>query len=259
MSTNDDEQIGRLLGRRDVFRLLGMAGVAAVGAACGGGTGGALGSPSATSDAGAAGSSPASTSAGGLPACVAKPALGEGPFFVDEKLKRSDIRTDPSGGNGAEGVPLELTFIVSQIADGVCTPLEGATVDVWHCDAEGRYSDEEQNGTAGQKFLRGYQTTNKDGRASFTTIYPGWYQGRAVHIHFKIRTGEGRDFTSQLFFDDELSDEIFAASPYKERGTRDVRNSNDGIFGQSGGQLTLSPKKSGDGYAASFEIGLELT
>jgi protocatechuate 3,4-dioxygenase beta subunit len=178
---------------------------------------------------------------------------------VDEKLNRSDIRSDPTGGNDAEGTPLALTFVVSQVASGGCTPLGGAMVDVWHCDAEGRYSDEQQNDTAGQKFLRGYQTTDKDGTATFTTIYPGWYQGRAVHIHFKIRTSDGRDFTSQLFFDDALSDEVYANSPYKEQGTRDVRNSNDTLFGQSDGQLTLAPKKSGTGHAATFDIGLDLT
>jgi protocatechuate 3,4-dioxygenase beta subunit len=257
MSADDDAQIGRILGRREVFRLLGMAGVAAVGVACGRGSDDdVLATPGTTA---APGGSATPAAASGVPACVVKPALTEGPFFVDEKLDRSDIRSDPSGGNDAEGVPLALTFLVSSVAGGGCTPLEGATVDVWHCDADGRYSDQPANGTAGQKFLRGFQNTDKDGKASFTTIYPGWYGGRAVHIHFKIRTSDGRDFTSQLFFDDALSDEVYARSPYAGRGKPDVRNGSDAIFGQTGGQLTLAPAKRGDGYAADFEIGLDLS
>jgi hypothetical protein len=99
------------------------------------------------------------------------------------------------------------------------------------------------------------------GRASFTTIWPGWYQGRAVHIHFKIRAaaagGKVSDFTSQLFFDETLNDEIFAQSPYAQKGgSGRLRNSGDGIFQQSGGKLTLSPTKSAAGYAATFDIGL---
>ena len=254
MSTGDDEQIGRLLGRREAVRLLGMAGVAAFGVACGRGGGDERALPSRSP---AAPSTPGATS--GLPGCVVRPELTEGPFFVDEKLDRSDIRSDPSGGNDADGVPLELTFVVSQVGSAGCTPLVGATVDVWHCDAQGRYSDEEQNGTVGQRFLRGYQTTDRRGHATFTTIYPGWYQGRTVHIHFKIRTADGHDFTSQLFFDDSVTDEVFAKSPYKEKGERDVRNPDDAIFGQSGGQLTLEARTNGATYEAFFPIGLDLS
>jgi len=261
MSGRDDEQIGRVLGRRDVLRLAGLAAAAGMAAACGKGADVALGSPSAGASAtfGPTSSAGATGAAGALPSCVAKPALTEGPFFVDEKLNRSDIRSDPSGASNATGVPLTLAFAVSKIDPGGCTPLEGATVDVWHCDAEGRYSDEAQNDTVGQKFLRGYQTTDANGTCAFTTIYPGWYEGRTVHIHFKIRTSDGKDFTSQLFFDDALSDTVFASSPYKEKGARDVRNANDTIFNQSGGKLTLAPTKSSGGYAATFDIGLDLT
>ena len=76
-----------------------------------------------------------------------------------------------------------------------------------------------------------------------------------MHLHFKIRSG-GREFSSQLFFDDALSDTVFAQTPYAQRPGRTTRNASDGIFGQSGGQLTLQPARSGDGYAATFDIGL---
>jgi protocatechuate 3,4-dioxygenase beta subunit len=188
-----------------------------------------------------------------------RPALTEGPFFVDEKLNRSDIRSDPADGSLSPGLPLVLHFTVSKISGGACTSLEGAVVDVWHCDAEGRYSDEQQNRTLGKKFLRGYQTTDANGTASFTTIYPGWYTGRAVHIHFKIRTGS-HDFTSQLFFDDALSDEVYTKAPYTGRGSRDrdMRNSDDGIYRQSRGQLLLEATREGNGLASRFGIALQL-
>lgn len=134
-----------------------------------------------------------STAAQTSPTCVVRPQQTEGPYFVDERLNRSDIRTEPSDGSVKEGVPLDLTFNVSR-SDSIssCTPLAGAIVNVWQCDALGEYSDVQDAAegfdTRGQKFLRGYQVTDKNGTARFTTIYPGWYKGRAVHIHFKIRT-----------------------------------------------------------------------
>src|SRR2546428_8296236 len=135
--------------------------------------------------------------------CVLTAALTEGPYFVDEKLYRSDIRTDPVTGDVSEGVLLELTFNVARVANAACTPLTGAYLDVWHCDAGGVYSDVSAAG-AGEKFLRGYQITDASGAARFTTVYPGWYSGRAVHIHFKLRLFAGAstsyEFTSQFFF-----------------------------------------------------------
>lgn len=121
--------------------------------------------------------------------CVVTPALGEGPYFVDERLNRVDIRPDPGTKEASAGIPLRLRLRVSRVTDGSCTPVKGATVDVWQCDALGIYSDvRDMNGlfdTRGRKFLRGYQLTNGGGSAEFLTVYPGWYGGRAVHIHFK--------------------------------------------------------------------------
>ena len=120
--------------------------------------------------------------------CVVRPEETEGPYFVDEKLNRSDIRSDPSDGSVKEGVALQLAFLVSQIAASKCTPLPNAQIDVWHCDATGVYSDtiDPSWNTKGKKFLRGYQLTDTNGKAQFTTIYPGWYRGRTVHIHLWI-------------------------------------------------------------------------
>jgi protocatechuate 3,4-dioxygenase beta subunit len=194
---------------------------------------------------------------------VVRPELTEGPYFVDERLLRSDIRSDPSDGSVREGVPLEIVFRVSEIGAG-CVPLSGAAVDVWHCDAEGVYSDVTDRGfsTVGQKFLRGYQVTDANGEARFTTIYPGWYQGRAVHIHFKIRTdidaAQGYEFTSQFFFDESVTDAVHAQEPYASKGYRTLKNESDGIYRQGGSELVLQTVKAGDGYTATFDIGLQI-
>jgi len=251
---NDDAPIGRILNRREVLALLGGSGAALL-AAC---APGVLAKPSPTAQptsaaatTAAAAASPATT----LPSCIVRPAVTEGPYFVDEKLNRSDIRSDPASGAVKAGAPLALTFLVSRVTGSACAALSGATVDIWHCDALGVYSDatDPSFNTKGQKFLRGYQTTNASGQVQFTTIYPGWYQGRAVHIHFKIRTTTS-EFTSQLFFEDALNTQVFAQSPYSQKGTQGImRNAADGIYNS---QLLLSVTKSGNAYAATFDIGL---
>jgi protocatechuate 3,4-dioxygenase beta subunit len=112
------------------------------------------------------------------------------------------------------------------------------------------------------RFLSGGQMTDANGRGSFQTIYPGWYMGRTVHIHFKIRTdpasATGYSLTSQMYFDDALTDQVHATAPYSQKGARDTRNSNDGIYRDGGAQLTLPITPSGQGFAASFGIGLQM-
>lgn len=198
------------------------------------------------------------------PACVVTPAQTEGPFFFDERLNRSDIRTDPADGALRPGVPLVLSLRVFAVTNSGCAALAGAMVDVWHCDAAGVYSGTSEADLRGRdsKFLRGYQLTGRDGSARFTTIYPGWYPGRAVHIHFKVRTlasgGRGTEFTSQLYFDEAVTDKVMAMPPYAGRGQRRVRNESDGIYRRGGGNAlmaVLSGRSSG--YAATFDIGLK--
>lgn len=254
---NDDLPVGRVHSRREILALFGVSGAALVATslaarAASGGSDQQSGDANQSS----ATASPASST------CIVTPEMTEGPYFVDELLYRSDVRTDPTGGTIKEGVPLQLTFNVSSISGASCAPLAGAAVDIWHCDALGLYSDEQANNTVGKKFLRGTQVTDASGTATFTTIYPGWYRGRAVHIHFKIRTDPlaktGHELTSQLFFDDALTDEVYTQSPYAGRGARDTRNSRDGIYANGGDQLLLSLAKSGDGYATAFNVGMNL-
>jgi protocatechuate 3,4-dioxygenase beta subunit len=262
---NDDKQIGQVLNRRDVLNLFGISGAAFLAGCVPGSSEILTDTPIPTSILEATGTPlSTATAVSSIAACVVRPELTEGPYLVDEKINRSDIRSDPSDGSVKEGLPLQLTFRVSRVNDS-CAPLEGAVVDVWHCDALGVYSDatDRSFNTVGQKFLRGYQVTDSSGLAGFTTIYPGWYQGRTVHIHFKIRTdasgGGTYDFTSQLFFDDSVSDMVYTQQPYAGKpGTRSPRNDGDGIYQQSGGQLLLDLTQTSDGFAAVFDIGLQI-
>src|SRR5574340_115686 len=240
--TPEDASVGRLLSRREVVTLLGATGTLWL-------MGGSLFPKRAAA-------------AIHGPSCVVRPEQTEGPYFVDERLNRSDIRSDPSDGHITPGTMLTLTVLVSRLGAGDCRPLEGAQVDIWHCDALGIYSPVKDPSfkTLGQKFLRGYQITDAKGEARFVTIYPGWYEGRTVHIHVKIRTEpqtkRGYEFTSQMYFDDGLTDRVHADQPYAAKGRRNARNQDDRFFRRGGDQLMLAPTATADGYAATFAIGL---
>jgi protocatechuate 3,4-dioxygenase beta subunit len=205
---NDDKPIGQILSRRAALKLLGI-GSAAFLAACA--------DPAETSTlVPTVGSTAVSATASSALDCVVRPEMTIGPFFVDEQLNRADIRTEPSDNSVKEGVPLALNLSIASVGNNSCTPIEGAQVDIWHCDAQGQYSGVSDQGfdTSGQQFLRGYQLTDANGTVQFQTIFPGWYSGRAVHIHFTVRTqaakGEDYQFTSQFFFDDTLTDQVHA-------------------------------------------------
>ena len=197
------------------------------------------------------------------PACVVRPEQTEGPYFVDTQLGRSDIRSDPGTGRIEPGVAVRLAFRVSRMERSACVPMPGVHVELWQCNARGLYSGvrDSQGDTSGLKFLRGYQTTDASGMARFVTIYPGWYPGRTVHLHFMIRSGQAgaqrEEFTSQLYFDDALSDRIFADAPYSGRGPRSVRNGADGIYRRGGSQLMLAVSERDAGLEASFDIALQ--
>lgn len=120
--------------------------------------------------------------------CVVRPEQTEGPYFVDEKLNRSDIRSDPADGSVKQGVPLRLIFQVTQVNGRACTPLNSAIVDIWHCDAEGIYSDvnDRRFNTVGQKFLRGYQVTNANGTSEFIVLEDNAIRGTAKTASFKM-------------------------------------------------------------------------
>ena len=164
--------------------------------------------------------------------CVLTPEAGEGPFYLDPKLLRSDITA------GQPGAPLQLALQVVRAGD--CATLAKARVDVWQADALGLYSGyEKQSGVGGvstkaavgQQYLRGTQFTDTTGNVQFRTIFPSWYGGRTPHVHFKVFLGGNEVVASQIFFPDEISKEVFAEwRPYREHASkRTTFNDNDPI------------------------------
>ena len=165
---------------------------------------------------------------------VLTPEMTEGPYWIDERLNRADLIVDPTDNSVQAGLPLVLTIRVYQVANQTVTALPGAYVDLWHCNASGLYSDEAANNTVGQKWLRGYQASDTQGKVRFLTIYPGWYRGRTPHIHCRVRVLSGGsltyNFTTQFFFDEAITDTVYATAPYSSRTGRDTLNSTDMIY-----------------------------
>jgi protocatechuate 3,4-dioxygenase beta subunit len=155
----------------------------------------------------------------------------EGPFYFDVDRIRSDIRED------REGAMLRLGVRVRDAAE--CEPIGNAVVDVWHCDAEGSYSE------PGETYLRGAQVTNADGIVEFTTVYPGWYPGRTVHIHAKVHLDRQTVLTTQFYFDDTVSAHVFVDDPYPGESNRDGFNQSDGLYDRN---LELTLSEEDDGY-----------
>jgi protocatechuate 3,4-dioxygenase beta subunit len=210
---------------------------------------------------------------------VLTPEQTEGPYYIATNLVRSDIT------ESRPGVPLQLALTVQRAT--TCQPMSGATVEIWHCDALGEYSGfaaaqpmaqgeapGSRSGTppakpsgpppsgagapGGQqqpvnelRFLRGGQVSGADGRVSFQTIYPGWYTGRTVHIHVKVHAGGQEVHTGQLYFDDAISNAVYAQQqPYTQHAGRDTTNATDSIFRDGGQQSLLNLTQSGASYSA---------
>ena len=191
-----------------------------------------------------AGAGPNAVASGAI-TCVLTPELTEGPYYLRGEAVRRDIT------EGKPGTPLRLHLTV--VSASACKPIKGAAVDVWHADAGGVYS-----GVSGQTgtFLRGIQKTDRNGLAVFDTIYPGWYRGRAVHIHVKVHTGGRVVHTGQFFFPDALTDEVYKAAPYSSRGKPDMTDAADSIYRNGGSKSVLTVKASGRGYVGSIVMGV---
>ena len=197
----------RLLSRRQALAAGGLLGLYVIG--CGGDDE----EPAATT-----------TTTGEQASCVLTPEQTEGPYYIEDSLVRRDVTEN------RDGSPLELRLSVQDSSS--CEPIEGATVEIWHCDAEGVYSGVE-TGTD-ETFLRGAQRTDAAGLATFDTIFPGWYQGRAVHIHVKVHVGGNEVHTGQLYFEDADAAAVYGQEPYAARGQSSTPNSADGIYAQGG-------------------------
>jgi protocatechuate 3,4-dioxygenase beta subunit len=193
-----------------------------------------------------AGAAPSSADAPAA-SCVLAPEMTEGPFYLPREKVRRNIR------EGEPGIPLALELSV--VGSPSCKPIAGAAVDIWHADAGGNYSGFSDGG-AGRTFLRGIQRTDLKGISRFDTIYPGWYNGRAVHIHVKVHVSGHVIHTGQLFFDDALTDAVFTRKPYNMRRAREVRNRNDAIFADGGRRSLLHVVRRGTGYLGSISLGV---
>ena len=193
------------------------------------------------------GAGPAAVASGDV-TCVLTPEQTEGPYYIANEALRRNI-TD-----GRPGTPLVLrAFVVNA---STCKPIKGAAVDIWHADAGGVYSGFGQ-GAANRTFMRGIQRTNAKGLALFRTVYPGWYQGRTVHIHVKVHLGGNVLHTGQLYFPDTVTDAVYRKAPYTSRPNRDVRNAADSIYRNGGKRSQVSVTKNSAGvYVASIVMGV---
>jgi protocatechuate 3,4-dioxygenase beta subunit len=183
--------------------------------------------------------------ASGAVSCVLTPELTEGPYYLPNEAVRRNIT------EGRPGTPLTLHLTVLDAS--TCKPVKNAAVDIWHADALGTYSGVQGNtGT----FMRGAQRTNAGGVATFDTVYPGWYQGRAVHIHVKVHIGGDVVHTGQIFFPDTLTDAVYTKAPYDTRGARGTRNPNDSIYRNGGSRSLMKPVKAGSDYVGWIAMGV---
>lgn len=249
------------LNRREALAGIGTVSLGALLAACGSDDSGTTTSAAvSTSEGGTATVEPGSgNDLAGLfdesSSCTLTAEQTEGPFYFDVDSIRSDIRED------REGVKLRLAIRVRDAE--ACEPLRNAVVEIWHCDATGLYSGFEAASTDGppggggptdeETYLRGAQVTDGDGIVELTTIYPGWYRGRTVHIHAKVHLDSSTALTTQLYFGEDVSAAVYEHEPYASDSGRDTFNEDDGIFDES---LLLTLAEDGDGYLGTISFDL---
>jgi protocatechuate 3,4-dioxygenase beta subunit len=188
----------------------------------------------------------------GLGTCVLLPEKTSGPFPLDEQFDRRDIT------EGVDGHPLRLGL---RVLDGSCTPVPGAAVEIWHTDATGDYSAFVDGGGGkdegpGSTFCRGTQTANDEGIVEFLTVYPGWYTGRAVHVHLRVHLDGATVLTSQLFFDEAYTESVYASAPYAEFGLPDTSNAADNIAGDPEAEGTIVSTVAADTANGRGTLGL---
>lgn len=224
--------------RRRLFSVLGAAGAAAVGCSD------SPTSPSTSS------STTTSTTGSTNSTCAVTPSETAGPYPSRTDIVRSDIR------EGRAGTPLTLNVKVVNAGAG-CAPVANVNVEIWHCDEVGNYS--QYGSVTTQTFYRGIQTTNANGEVVFTTNYPGWYQGRATHIHIEAVINGRSVKVSQIAFPESVNNTVHATGVYASRGSNPMSNISDGIFADSLASELITPTGSvASGYAASFQLGISV-
>ena len=235
---DDTQASGRQLSRRAAVGAIGAA-AAAVAVACGD-------SPTSASAVDTSTGGTTSTNA----ACAVTPSETIGPYPSRTDMFRSDIRENRGG------TPLTLTVKVVNV-NSSCAAVVGADVEIWHVDAAGDYS--QYGSQTAATFLRGIQTTNATGEVTFTTIYPGWYQGRATHIHAEVTMGGRSIKVTQIAFPESVNNAVHATGVYASRGSNPMSNQSDGIFADSLASELVTPTGSpSGGYSATFQIGVSL-
>ncbi|TDD69157.1 protocatechuate dioxygenase [Jiangella aurantiaca] len=267
----------RLIARRRALGLGGTVGLGAVLAACGAGSGTSNGRSTGAGAGTTAAATPTPSAAGtdlvamldAVDVAGTSPETTEGPYWFDVDSIRSDLREDRPGAT--------LTLAL-RVQDAENTPLPDSVVEIWHCDAGGEYSgfevasggppgggesttsdgsysqgDVESEPTDDGTYLRGAQVADADGIVRFTTIYPGWYRGRTVHIHVRVHVDQETVLTTQLFFDDELSDQVYGQAPYSDHTGRDTYNDGDSIYADAG---LLTVIADGDGWLGYTNLGV---
>ena len=240
----------RKIGRREALALLGVTS-AVFAAGC------ASESPTSPSTMGSAadvatgttttGGTGTTTGTSGL-ACSVTPNETVGPYPSLVDLIRSDIRENKGG------TQLDLIITVINTAAS-CAPLTGVNVEIWQCDAGGNYS--QYGSERAQTYLRGIQTSDANGQVKFTTVYPGWYQGRATHIHVEV-TQNGRSLkVTQIAFPESTNAEVYGTGVYAARGSNPTTNARDGIFADSlSSEMATVSGSPSSGYTANFTVGL---
>ena len=235
---------GVLVSRRRALGLLGAAG-AALSGACGGDT---PTSPTSTAASTATATTTTTATAAATGACAVSPTETVGPYPSLSQFVRSDIRED------RPGLPLNLTITVVN-ASSACAPVAGASVEIWQCDVAGEYS--QYGNSRQQTFLRGIQTTNASGQVTFLTVYPGWYQGRATHIHVEVSVGGTSRKVTQIAFPESVNNTVYATGVYASRGNNPTSNASDMVFSDSLSSELVTPAGSpAGGYTATFQVAI---
>lgn len=183
--------------------------------------------------------------------CNATQAIEEGPYY----LANSPVRSDVTDGQSGKAMTLNFTIV-----DTSCKPIKGARIDIWYANAQGIYSgvasrgDDLGAGVGSGNFLRGTQTTNAKGVATFKGIYPGWYPARTIHIHEKIWIGGKEVLTTQTFFTDKANAAVMATAPYNARGAQKVTNATDMVLNRGGVDLNSALMKVSGNKASSVIV-----
>jgi protocatechuate 3,4-dioxygenase beta subunit len=244
--------VNRKLSRRDLLGAFGAAGA--------GFTIGCASSP-ASPTASASTTGTTTTTAGGTSttsscAIAAEETAGPYPDRIGMISNQSFFRQDIT--EGKSGLPLTLALTIVNVSK-TCAPVANASVEIWQCDASGNYSEYAQpgyNGT-GQTFLRGLQTTDSSGRATFRTIYPGWYAGRATHIHVQVFINGAVIKTTQIAFPEDVTSSVYRTGVYAAHGQSTTSNTSDNVFSDgTSSEMAALTGDTGGGYTATLTVGV---